>query len=150
MALGKRVGSKIYVHKKYMKYAGIILDWDIYYQIVTLDRYLPNFNCIRYDRKTNEIALQYSKDFDTSDEPEVTETVFINENGMVRTTKANPDNPQIWHRKELWVGTDYKGFNYQKAAERTTSYVDKLTAYDRPRIGYLKYWNEVKKRIGIK
>lgn len=146
MIIGKTIGTKIYVHKNYMEYAGIYINKEILRSAYRLTEYLPHYNCIRYNKKTKELALQYSHNFDTADEPTVDETVMVKSTGEIKTTKSNPDNPQIWHHRWLWVDEYYSGFDVAKSKKRSIMYMKYITKEDKQKMGYKNYWDKIRTR----
>ena len=135
------------MHKNYIDRTDIKLNSKLMGQIAILLREMPYYTSIRYDKTKNKIALQYSSDFDEANEPEVTETISYDGNGEIKRIEANsPYKTQIWHHKWMWVDIDYAGFDVMKSRARSEMYKKYITKEDKPRIGYKKYWDEIRKR----
>lgn len=146
--VGKRMVGKIYAHRNYedeVVPADLLARAkEIFNQSFDLD-----YVCIRFDTKSRVVAFQCSPDFNESDEPIVGDTVSIYPDKDEVKLTPQKNNPQIWHRKYLWVKDDYKGFDVDESKRRAELYDAHLTKYDKSRIGYLSYWNRFKKRVGI-
>ena len=121
--VGKRVGSKIYVHKNY---ASEIVPKDILDAAIAK---LPSdfaYNTITYDTKTQSVRFDEAPDFDTATEPRVGKIFTVNKDG---TTKQSSSN-SIWHHKWTWVKDDYTGFDVNASRNWSATYSPQL---DRPK-----------------
>ena len=147
--VGKLIGSNIYVHWLYE-------DEVVPTKVLERAKYTlrdvihgsHTYTCIKYDKKTENVTFQWSSTFNTLDEPIVDCSVLVRADGTTKIMEKK-HNPQIWHRKYLWVKDDYKGFDVDESKRRAELYDAHLTKYDKSRIGYLSYWNRFKKRVGI-
>jgi hypothetical protein len=142
--IGKQVGSKIYIHKDYAQ--TVVPIEKIANAIIISGVREDDYICIRYDKKTEEIAFQNSPDFDTADEPRVGITVAVSKDGEYRVTLPKRNNPQIWHHKWMWVGDDYTGFDVEASKARSELWEPYVKKDEKSRIGYLNYWNEIRSR----
>jgi len=133
--VGKRMGEFIYFHKMYNY---IVPEYEKYFRLLS-----PNFSftILKYNRKTGEISFIESKDFDSSDEPTVGDSIKILKNGHMRYRKKTK-NEQIYHHKWMFVKPDYEGFDYKKSRIRSLMWFERYD-YDSRKIGYKKYWNKV-------
>ena len=142
--IGKTVGSKVYIHKDY---AHLVVDQDkIKIAEFVAGVKSKDYVCIRYDKKTEEIAFQQSPDFDTADEPQVGKTIAVKVDGDVRISLPNKNNPQIWHHKWMWVSDEYEGFDVEASKERSKLWEPHVSKEEKRRIGYRDFWNLIKKR----
>ena len=90
-----------------------------------------------------------SPDWDTANEPIVGDSLTIDIiSGEEKLTRQKPNNPQIYHSKELFVASDYKGFDVIKAKERTKLW-NSIPNIEKNKIGYKKYWINLLSKNGI-
>ena len=136
--VGKRVGSKIYVHKNY---ASEIVPKDILDAAIAK---LPGdfaYNTITYDTKTQSVRFDEAPNFNTATEPRVGKIFTVNKDG---TTKQSSSN-SIWHHKWTWVKDDYTGFNVNASRDWSATYSPQL---DRPK-GTQASWDKQLQEAGI-
>lgn len=107
--VGKQMGWKVYVHKKYFHR---VIDPDTFLKAGNMLPYGFTFNCIMVDRKRNTIRFDEAADFDTAREPSPGDFIEINLNTM--EMKRGHSN-MIWHHKWMWVDDDYDGFNVEES-----------------------------------
>lgn len=148
-SVGKRVGSKIYVHKDY---ALDIIPTDILWDAQdVLYKYEPeaSFSCICYDLKNSSvIRFDEAPKFDTDREPYpgIMWTVDISRINEGERCYRVSYSDAIWHHKWLWVKSNYKGFDVQKSYEWSKSWLSEL-----PEVasGYSHKWEEQLKKYNI-
>ena len=104
--IGKRVGSKVYIHRDYVDQLPTEAHAVILNAALIADEEIYGYDCIRYDKKTEAVAFQFSPDFDTADEPIVGKSVLVKRSGAITITPQKKD-AQIWHHKWMWVADDY-------------------------------------------
>jgi SAM-dependent methyltransferase len=147
--IGKHMPGDRYLHKDY-------LPEGIREQVERSKSLLPEghtYNIVKLG-KDGSISFINSPDFDTSDEPIVGDAYKVSRDGKVTRTKQKAD-PQIYHHKWQMVGNDYKGFDVQKAKERSQfwtehpAFLRKMSEEYRlsSKIGTKSKWDEVLKYI---
>jgi len=137
-SVGKKMGDDLYFHKKYVDE---YIDKDFYNE---LKSNLPKdfkFNIIKYNEKNETISFIYSPDFDTADEPIVSDAYKVTKTGNVTKTKEKSP-PQIYHHKWMFVKDDYNGFNVPKSIERSKRWLDVSDKINMSKIGSKSYWEE--------
>jgi len=102
---GKKVGSCHYVHKSAVKETKIppkLLDF--------AKNCIPSnfeFHIIKWDSRTNRITLIQSPDWNKAHEPLVGDRWLVDLkkpwNECCKFSKINPNNPQIYHHKWMFV-----------------------------------------------
>ena len=142
--VGKEIGGSLYLHKQY---ADEIIPQDILEPAEQiLSETYPDFdyNCIRWDYKTNKISFQEAPDFDTAREPVVGDYVTVDPNtGKVQTGHSD----YIWHHKWLWVRNDYTGFDVEDSWKWSKEWLSVLTE---PSDGNgIERWNNQLKKFGL-
>ena len=135
---GKKVGSKLYVHKDY---AGQVLgpEANLKAAYATAKKMTHEFTIVRYDTKTGELCLLASPDFDTANEPAVGPSLLLVPGNPPKMVQP-PSDPWIYHHKWAMVGDDYKGFDIEEAKARSAQYETKVTPDDRRRMGKQSHW----------
>lgn len=138
----KRIGGKFYCHKNYISnFDPLIVDRAMKWLEVAQKEF-GNFewNCFR--EKYNSVAFQFSPDFDSADEPEVTKTyAVLNGVATLRQTRNI-----IWHHKWMWVDEDYKGFDYAASKARSALWKPHVSRSELTKIGNRVYWDSIRKR----
>ena len=142
---GKRVGTCIYVHKKYEKEA-------------IPSKHLKNakkcligcsggytYDCVKYDRINGNVTFQWSPMFNRVDEPVVGKCFLVKADGSSRILPDKKD-PQIWHHKWMWVADDYDGFDVEASKARSKQWEPHVSKEEKTRIGYLSFWNKIRTR----
>ena len=138
---GKKVGSKIYVHRQY---AELFVPTRLLIKAArAAPRSVGTFDCVRYDKNTGIIAFQWSKDFNTADEPSVNRTVRVLPGGDV---KYSEDMGQIWHHKWMWVADDYDGFDVEASKKRSELWAPHVSKEELRKIGYRHIWDTLRPR----
>lgn len=143
---GKRVGSKIYIHKDY---ALRVIPQDIYLDALNLLRQLtypevPEFNCVCWDVE-NPVVVRFDTcpGFDTQREPVVGWQYKVDTNV---DTLSKSYCPQIFHHKWLWCASDYNGFDILESYNWSKTWLSKL---DEVASGYPDKWKEQLRKVGL-
>lgn len=134
--VGKKMGNDLYFHKIYVSE---YINDKIYYKFKS---YLPDnfeFNILKFNDKNNTISFINSPDFDISDEPIVSDSYKVSQDGKVKLTKEK-SIPQIYHHKWLFVKDDYSGFNVPKSKERSERWLEVSDKINMSKIGFKGYW----------
>ena len=109
--VGKSIGGSIYVYKDY---ADLIVPDEILNNAEDVAEEIGfQYNCIRYDVKTQSVSFQECPDFDTAREPMVGDYLTVNKDGSYKMGHSN----YIFHHKWLWVKNDYNGFDVGESWE---------------------------------
>jgi hypothetical protein len=151
----KRIGGRFYLHASCQAQ----LSGDLYAETARALKVAQqilgdfNWNCIRIKPDglglADEVAFQYSPDFNTADEPEVTQTVVCvwnKELDMWTVKDQRVHKNTIWHHKWMWVHKDYKGFNYEASKKRSATWKPHVSKSELPKIGNKKFWESIKSR----
>ncbi len=136
--VGKRVGSKIYVHKDY---ATEVVPADVYNKAVSKIGDFE-FNTVMYDTKTGAVRFDEAPGFNTEREPRVGKVLTVNSDG---TTKQGSSN-NIWHHKWLWVKDDYTGFDVGKSRNWSSNWASKVDGVAK---GTQKAWDKQLAEAGL-
>lgn len=147
----KIVSTSIYVHKTALyqilntvneKEKKSILDRLEYANYLHFD-----YTIIKYDKKTRNVSLIYSPDFDIANEPLVGDSICIHEDNTYKIIKSTG---KIYHSKELFVDNNYIGFDIQRAKERTKLWnsIPDIKEH-KSRIGSRVYWIELLNQYNI-
>ena len=152
--IGKEIGGSTYIHKDYVENHPRIPKEEHDHAVEVLKQKHPDhkYNIVRYGytgADKGSFSFIHSPDFDSSPEPISGDSVRVNPTGETKVTKQKAD-PQIYHHKHEWVGSDYKGFDVEKSKQRSATYnpiIDKIketTPKIRSRMGTQSVWkNEV-------
>lgn len=142
----KKVVSAWYVHKSNIEELCDSLPVEeSEYLLDKLDYYKKKvnkpFTIIKYDRKSKNVSLIYSPDWDTVNEPTVGTSYTIKPDNSIVTRKGGS---QVYHNKWQFVGPNYSGFNIQQAKQRTKEWnsipnINSLKKF----IGNKKYWHDL-------
>ena len=135
-SVGKKMGNDLYFHKNYVDE---YIDKDFYNE---LKSHLPEgvkFNIIKYNEKNETISFINSPDFDTADEPIVSDAYKVTKEGKVSKTKEK-STPQIYHHKWMFVKDDYKGFSVPKSVDRSKRWLEVSDKINMSKIGSKGYW----------
>lgn len=150
--IGKEIGGSVYVHSDYADNHPRIPQDELNRAKETVKTKFPDhkFNIIRYGytgKDKGSFSFIHSPDFDSNPEPISGNSVRLNPDGATKFTKQKSD-PQIYHHKHEWVGSDYKGFDVEKSKERSKHYngvIDKLKETNpkiRSRMGTQSVWQK--------
>jgi hypothetical protein len=149
----KKIGGRYYVHKDYIKSLPVGLIYEVINARESAENSLGTFdwNCVRVRPDgvggASEVAFQYSPDFDTTDEPQVTQTVSCVFNDNVwEVSDVRKHDGVIWHHKWMWVGPDYKGFDYEASKARSALWKSHVAKDEIPKIGRKSFWDKIKPR----
>lgn len=98
------------------------------------------YTIVKYCTTTGDFSFTFSPDFDTADEPLVSDSLLVKADGSVKFFPQQND-PFIYHSKHLFVEADYVGFDFAAARDRS-KLIDSIPNLDKTRIGRLSYWQE--------
>lgn len=120
--VGKEIGGKIYLHKKYA--FEVISRADLYNAILLLPADF-RYNCLMVDRnKPYIIRFDEAPDFDIAREPHPGDFVEVNiETKEIRCGHSD----MIWHHKWMWVGDDYRGFDVEESYQWSKEWTKHIT-----------------------
>ena len=149
--VGKEIGGSSYFHKNYVENHPRIPDGEYEKALSILKEKHPDhkFNIVRYGYSgpdKGSFSFIHSPDFDSNPEPIVSDAIRVNSDGSTKLTKQKKD-PQIYHHKHEFVGSDYKGFDVEKSRKRSEIYnpiIDKLKETNpkiRSRMGSKSVWD---------
>lgn len=99
------------------------------------------YEVIKYDKAKHRISFIDSPDWITANEPKVCDAWMLDMKykWTWKFVPARKKNPQIYHSKELFVSDDYKGFDIERAKERTRLWKS-IPNLDTKRIGNKDFW----------
>ena len=138
--VGKKMGNETYLHKSAMD----VLPADVQARIAEAE--LPpghEWSVVKYNKKTGQISLIESLDWDTSPEPTVGNSAILKPDGTVKMHNAPlaDANKTIYHHKWLFVRPDYEGFNHVESKMRSRTW-QALGNLDSRRYGRKGFWQE--------
>ena len=138
--VGKKMGNETYLHKSAMD----VLPADVQARIAEAE--LPpghEWAIVKYNKKTGQISLIESYDWDTAHEPTVGNSVILKPDGTVKLHNAPlaDANKTIYHHKWLFVRPDYEGFNHVESKMRSRTW-QALGNLDSRRYGRKGFWQE--------
>ena len=146
----KVIRNRIYIHRQYANKIITSNDLASFYDYAYGEIGHFDWNTLRLTKgkysNFREITFQFSKDFDTADEPTVNESVSVSQWGdHVRVTKT----PHlIFHHKWQWVEPNYKGFDYYKSKARSDLWKPFVSSKELCKIGNKNYWDSIRNRWG--
>ena len=157
----KKVGHAMYVHKSNVSELSRHIPADDYLALMLLIKKASRryaFEIVKYDM--GNISLIDSPDWNTENEPTVGDSyrwtagrLFDSHGDLIQPAirRYNPDNPQIYHMKWMFVDPSYRGFDVRKAKMRSDLWNSVIphTKDIKSRIGYRRYWNEILTRYGL-
>lgn len=158
----KKVGTCLYVHKsnRYELFADKHISEEDYEHIKIIVNGMDGFfdyEVIKYDYSKRKLSLIKSKDWNTSNEPVVGNSMIYDisiGNGLSDTpskyVKGRINNPQIYHNKWMFVSDNYDGFDIDEAKRRTKEWnmipdIDKKKKF----IGNKNYWEQLLKENNL-
>ena len=147
--VGKRVGSKIYMHKNY---ALDIVPTDVMcaaQNILSLYEPGATYNCICYDLKNpNIVRFDEAPKFNTDREPYpgIMWTVDVSRIDEGERCYRVGYSDAIWHHKWLWVKEEYEGFDVNTSYEWSKRW---LNALPEVASGYRHKWEEQLKKYNL-
>lgn len=144
--VGKRMGDCLYVHKDYIHGYLAHGTYNEYKSHLPENFVFDVVKIIMTNGVLNALSFISSPDFDSADEPIISDSYKVNRNGELKFTKEKK-SPQIYHHKWLFVKDDYSGFNVSlsyKRSERWLTVSDKLNM---SKIGYKAYWDKKIKEL---
>ena len=162
MSIGKLVNGVQYIHNT-LRTKLSDEDWGKYYlraktaieSVLGTPGYPIMFKpvIISIDRRKGIVSFTECPEWDTEFEPSVGARCTVKfakkpVNDQVKFTKASKNNPQIYHRRHLFVAPDYEGFDIE-ADKRRVARWEKFSP-DGSRMGRRNWWTEFCKSHRIK
>jgi len=132
--VGKDMGGFLYLHAAYKDR----LPDDFNHYEKALHTQFPKFdyNIIKYGK--GGVTFLKSPDFDTAEEPTITEFVTVKPDGSAKAGTSKT----IYHHKWLFVDDDYQGFDVEKSYQRSANWL-KIPNIDFKRIGSSQeFWQD--------
>lgn len=145
--VGKVIGGCLYIHKSAINTLRTderaLVDFG--YRHIPLDF---NYEVIKINLKGEKVSFINSKDWNTSLNPSVDETITVDKHGMAKFRRSSG---MVYHYKELFVEDTYKGFDIEESKTwneywENHQFVKALKEKDksfRQKIGSKKYWNMI-------
>lgn len=121
--VGKLIGGQIYFHRNHADRC--LFDEGIELMRATESDVPFEFNCMRFDLKTGQLAFVECPDFDTSREPVVGRMYVVDSSD--EPGKVTKFFNQIYHHKWLWVDNSYSGFDVAESWEWSKTWLSVLT-----------------------
>jgi len=131
--VGKKVGSRIYVHRRY---ASLVIPAEALQAAQKrLKRLHPRhrYACLMFDLKTGAVRFDESPDFDSAREPRVGHHVTVFRDGSTRAGKSEA----IWHHRWLFVTDRYGGFDVGGSRQWSRKWAAR---FRRPSSGSVRVW----------
>ena len=137
--VGKEIGGKLYIHKKYEYIIPHIEAIKAFVKKHSPGFSDDSYNVISYDKINEAYSFIEAKDFDTADEPTVGtyRLACINGAHVVRGYSNS-----IYHHKWLFVKDDYEGFDVQESFDRSKAWL-RIPNIVFSKIGSKVYWTTV-------
>ncbi len=143
--VGKKIGDKVWFHnlyKEYCKVENIVLPNEIFKT--------EEYDVIRFDLKTFEIALIKCDDFINKNEPCILEVKIFSLNEekeyFLKSIKSYEDskNKLIYHHKWLFVKDEFPYFNVEESIQRSIKWKTLLGTNKSisSKIGYSNFWDK--------
>lgn len=153
----KKVGTCVYVHKSNLDEMvnKIVPKEDLPYLKNAFQKYIelqctilfPICDVIKYNLKTHNMTFIHCPSWDDLYEPIVGVSVCVHPDGTYKITKGGT---QVYHHKWMFVADDYKGFDIEKAKERSKQIetIPNIKSF-KNKIGNVKFWCELCKKNGL-
>jgi DNA phosphorothioation-associated putative methyltransferase len=149
MAIGKKIGSSVYVHVSTLGHLSHSIT-DCIARAERIAAPLPfKANVYRVDERKSEVSLLNYKDFDIDPFPCLAESVFVDIKARRFSHRrfAQSCNPPILHKKELLLGKHHPSY---KALEAVTMKLEALGLFHNAHtIGHLKQWSDRLSEAGM-
>ena len=102
------------------------------------------YHVIKFDTDTLNVTFIECENFDEIHEPTVGRQYLTKKDGE---KKIMPSKGQIYHKKYMFVSSDYVGFDIEAEKKRAEKYDEMLKKHEdkkiKSKIGYRKKWIEV-------
>ena len=138
----KKVMKSLYVHKSNVVELG-----EKYVKIVEERKKMIGdfaYDVIKFDMDTENVTFIECTEFDKVHEPLVGRQYLTKKDGE---KKIMPSKGQIYHKKYMFVSSDYVGFDIEAEKKRAEKYDEMLKKHEdkkiKSKIGYRKKWIEV-------
>ena len=96
--------------------------------------------------KKDSVQFVQSSDWDENFEPTVEDRLNYSD-GVFSLSKGSVNNPLIFHRRHLFVSSEYKGFSVKEDKDRVDSWLK--FSPDKSRMGRRLWWNDFLERNGL-
>lgn len=108
------------------------------------------YDVIKFDMDTENVTFIECTEFDKVHEPLVGRQYLTKKDGE---KKIMPSKGQIYHKKYMFVSSDYAGFDIEAEKKRAEKYDEMLKKHEdkkiKSKIGYRKKWDEVLDWMGM-
>ena len=108
------------------------------------------YHVIKFDTDTLNVTFIECENFDEIHEPTVGRQYLTKKDGE---KKIMPSKGQIYHKKYMFVSSDYAGFDIEAEKKRAEKYDELLKKHEdkkiKSKIGYRKKWDEVLDWMGM-
>ena len=133
----KVIGNTKYLHRSSLK----ALSSGEYDRVTETLKQVPNtFKPVVIAITTDSIRFTECPEWDNQFEPSVGDSFVVFDNGKTKLNKASKTNPQIYHRRYLFVLDDYQGFDIELDKARVKQW-ESLNP-DKKRMGRKLWWSE--------
>ena len=102
---------------------------------------------MKYDIRDHKLSLIDSPNWCSANEPICGDSWCYNFDKNTQTFRSG--GTTVYHSKELFVSNDYKGFDIEKAKERTKLWQSLVTKEEKKLIGNKEYWCNWCKEHGV-
>lgn len=144
----KKVGTAIYAHKSNLEEFLNNLSKEEQNRIEHLLANIKNkhpYEILKYDK--GNLSLIECDNWNIMNEPIVGDSHLYKKDGTEKLIKGGKT---VYHSKELFVSSDYKGFDIEKAKQRTIEWnkipnIKKL----KNKIGQVTFWHQLLKENGL-
>jgi hypothetical protein len=132
----KVIGGTKYLHKSALE-ALSIGEYDRVVKAIKL--LTPTFKLVIIAISKDSIRFTECPQWNTHFEPCVGDSLVVFDNGTIKYRKASLNNPQIYHRRHLFVLDTYTGFDLDSDKDRVKQW--EQFNPDKTRMGRSVWWN---------
>lgn len=146
--LVKKVGYAVYAHKSNIKeFLENIPTEDLSFVCSILSLDFCEYDIVKYDKKTGNVSLIRCSTWNSLNEPIVEDSFCFNTDYSYKVIKGGT---KVYHNKWMFVSEDYKGFDVNKAKERTKIWnsIPNIKQY-KSKIGNVGFWYKLLKENNI-
>ena len=137
--IGKRVGTKVYMHRMYVSVLMCRANFEEYTQHLPKDF---GYTTVVFNETTGALRFDEAPDFNTAREPHPGITYTVTEDGKVTRRVVN----QIWHHKWLWVTKGYPRFDVEASWKWSEKWLAKVAEVASGQPGK---WSQQLKKYGV-
>lgn len=144
----KKVGTAMYVHKSNLNELLEKLSETERIRVKSIfNKFKKPFEIVKYDK--GKLSLIESDNWNTANEPNVGNSYCFSEASEAEY-KTIKSSGKIYHNKWMFVANDYKGFDIEKAKERTILWnsIPDIKEH-KSRIGNKSYWESLLRKNNI-